>query len=70
LTLNKLTPGSASLASSGASGSLNGRRPDGGVRRAAREVIAKLETRELSVGIGVATGSAYVGDIQSADRRI
>ena len=37
---------------------------------AAREVIAKLETRELSVGIGVATGSAYVGDIQSADRRI
>jgi class 3 adenylate cyclase len=38
---------------------------------AAREIIAKLETRELSVGIGVATGSAYVGDIQSsADRRI
>jgi class 3 adenylate cyclase len=37
---------------------------------AAREVIAKLETRELSVGIGVATGTAYVGDIQSVDRRI
>jgi class 3 adenylate cyclase len=37
---------------------------------AARDVVAKLETRELSVGIGVATGTAYVGDIQSADRRI
>jgi class 3 adenylate cyclase len=37
---------------------------------AAREVITKLETRELSVGIGVATGAAYVGDIQSVDRRI
>jgi class 3 adenylate cyclase len=37
---------------------------------AAREVIAKLETETLSVGIGVATGPAYVGDIQSADRRI
>ncbi len=37
---------------------------------AAREVIGKLAARELSVGIGVATGSAYVGDIQSVDRRI
>jgi class 3 adenylate cyclase len=37
---------------------------------AAREVIGALQPREISVGIGVATGSAYVGDIQAADRRI
>ncbi len=41
----------------------------------AREVIAAVgqmdvEGEPLSVGIGVATGSAYVGEIRSADRRI
>lgn len=36
---------------------------------AAREVIARL-SRELTVGIGIATGVAYVGDIQAVDRRI
>jgi len=37
---------------------------------AAREVVTALERSEISVGIGIATGSAFVGDIQSADRHI
>lgn len=37
---------------------------------AAREVLAALERSDITVGIGIATGPAFVGDIQSADRRI
>jgi class 3 adenylate cyclase len=43
---------------------------------AAREIVKRLEEGDLaegaplSCGVGIATGTAYVGDIQAADRRI